>query len=123
MLKVLIVDDSLFMRKLLTDILTTAGHTVVGEAENAHAAVMLYPKLNPDLVTLDIVMPVIENITALHAVEKIMAFDKTAKILMVTTMGQQEMITEFIQAGAKDFLLKPFQPAHVIAAIEKIMRQ
>lgn len=121
MSNVLIVDDSFFMRKLLTDILKKDGHTIVGEAGNAHEAYMLYQKLKPDVVTMDIIMPVIENMTTLNAVEKIMAFDPNAKILMITTMGQEEVIADFFKAGAKDFLLKPFQPANVTAAMQKLL--
>jgi two-component system chemotaxis response regulator CheY len=120
MANVLIVDDSFFMRKLLMDILIKDGHIIVGQAGNAHEAYALYQELRPDVVTMDIVMPIIENMTTLNAVEKIIEFDPNAKILMITTMGQEEVIADFFKAGANDFLLKPFQASNVLSALQKL---
>lgn len=123
MAKILIVDDAVFMRKMLSDILTKEGHTIVGEAENAKEAVELYKKLKPDVVTLDIVMPEIGKITAIKAIKAIKLLDKKAKIIMVSAMGQQEMVVESIQAGASDFVVKPFQATNVVRAVERLMGQ
>ncbi len=119
--KILIVDDAIFMRKMLADILVGAGHEIVGQAENAKEAVALYQELNPDLVTMDIIMPEIDEITALKAVKAIIKLDMKAKIIMVSAMGQQEIVVELIQAGAKDFIVKPFHAEHVVKAVESAL--
>lgn len=121
MAKILIVDDAIFMRKMLSDILTKEGHEIIAEAGNAHEAVLLYKKLKPDVVTMDIVMPEIEHMTTLKAIKAIKAMDKKAKIIMVSAMGQQEMVVETIQAGASDFIIKPFQATNIIKAVERLM--
>lgn len=123
MAKILIVDDAVFMRKMLSDILTKDGHQVVGEAENAKEAVNLYKKLKPDVVTLDIIMPEIDGVDAAKAIKAIVAEDPNAKILMVSAMGQQEMVVESIQAGAKDFIVKPFQPSNVASAVKRLLKR
>ena len=123
MAKILIVDDAVFMRKMLSDILTKDGHEIVGEAENAKEAVNLYKKLKPDVVTLDIIMPEVEGIDATKAIKEITASDPNAKILMVSAMGQQEMVVESIQAGAKDFIVKPFQPSNVTSAVKRLLKR
>lgn len=123
MASILVVDDALFMRKMLTDILSKDGHKVVGEAENAKEAVELYKKLKPGVVTLDIVMPEVDGVNALQAVRKIIKEDKNAKIVMVSTMGQQEQVVEAIQAGAKEFIVKPFQPSQVTNAVHRLTRE
>lgn len=121
--KILIVDDALFMRKMLSDILVSKGHEIVGQAENAKQAITLYKELNPDLVTMDIIMPEIDNITALQAVKEIIKLNTNAKIIMVSAMGQQDIVVELIQAGAKDFIVKPFHPENVIKAVENALRK
>lgn len=121
MAKILIVDDAIFMRKMLSDILTKEGHKIIAEAGNAHEAVLLYKKLKPDVVTMDIVMPEIEHMTTLKAINAIKAMDKKAKIIMVSAMGQQEMVVETIQAGASDFIVKPFQATNIVKAVERLM--
>ena len=123
MANVLIVDDAIFMRKMLSDILTKEGHQVVGEAENAKEAVELYGKLKPDVMTLDIVMPEVSGVDAMSAIRKIRETDKKAKIVMVSAMGQQEQVVEAIQAGAKEFIVKPFQPSQVITAVRRLLRE
>lgn len=120
MSKILIIDDALFMRKLLGDILKKAGHEVIGEGQNAKEAVELYKKLKPDVLTLDIIMPEVDEITSLKAVKAIKAFDPSSKIIMVSAMGQQPIITELIEAGAKDFIIKPFEELNVINAVQKL---
>ncbi len=118
--KVLIVDDAAFMRMLLKDIITKAGFEVVGEASNGKEAVEKYKELKPDIVTMDITMPEMNGIEAVKEIKKI---DPNAKIIMVSAMGQQAMVIEAIQAGAKDFIVKPFQPARVIEALKKLVEE
>jgi len=116
--KILIVDDAAFMRMMLKDILTKNGYDVVGEAANGNEAVEKYKELSPDLITMDIIMPQCDGIEAL---KQIMALDTGAKVIMCSAMGQQAMVIESIQAGAKDFVVKPFQPPRVLEAVKKII--
>lgn len=116
--KVLIVDDAAFMRMMIKDILTKNGYEVVGEAENGDVAVKLYEELKPDVVTMDITMPEKDGISAL---KEIKAKDPDAKVIMCSAMGQQAMVMESIQAGAKDFIVKPFQKDRVLQALEKVL--
>ncbi|MBT1248000.1 MULTISPECIES: chemotaxis protein CheY [unclassified Thermosipho (in: thermotogales)] len=115
--KILIVDDAAFMRMMLKDIITKAGHEVVGEAANGKEAVEKYKELKPDIVTMDITMPEMNGIEAIKEIKKI---DPNATIIVCSAMGQQAMVIEAIQAGAKDFIVKPFQAARVIEAIQKV---
>lgn len=121
MARVLIVDDALFMRKMLGDILKKEGFEVCGEAENGRDAIEKYKELKPDLVTMDIVMPKMEEIDGVAAVKEIIKFDPQAKVIMVSAMGQHVLVVEAIQAGAKDFVTKPFQPSRVIEAVKRFM--
>jgi len=121
MVRVLIVDDALFMRKMLSDILKNEGIEVCGEAENGKEAVEKYKELKPDLVTMDIVMPKMEEIDGVSAVREIMKIEPQAKIIMVSAMGQHSLVVEAIQAGARDFVTKPFQPSRVIEAIKRVL--
>jgi len=121
MAKVLIVDDALFMRKMLSDILKKEGIEVCGEAENGKEAVDKYQQVKPDLVTMDIVMPKMEEIDGVAAVKEIMKIDPQAKVIMVSAMGQHSLVVEAIQAGAKDFVTKPFQPSRVIEAVKRVL--
>jgi len=123
MAKILVVDDSLFMRKILSDILLKEGHEIVGEAENAKEAVTSYRKLKPDAVTFDIVMPEMDGVNTMQAIRQIRHYDKNARILMVSAMGQQELVVESIRAGAKDFILKPFQSFQIAGAIRRLLNQ
>lgn len=116
--KILIVDDAAFMRMMLKNILTQNGYEVAGEASNGLEAVTLYKELKPDLVTMDITMPEMDGITAVKEIKKI---DPEAKIIMCSAMGQQAMVIESIQAGAKDFVVKPFQPDRVLEAVKKVL--
>lgn len=121
MAKVMIVDDALFMRKMLSDILKKEGFEVCGEAENGKDAIDKYQQLKPDVVTMDIVMPKVNEIDGISAVKEIMKTDPKAKIIMVSAMGQHSLVVEAIQAGAKDFVTKPFQPSRVVEAINRIL--
>lgn len=116
--KVLIVDDAAFMRMMIKDILTKNGFEVAGEAENGITAIEKYKDIRPDLVTMDITMPEMDGIAA---VKEILAFDPEAKVIMCSAMGQQAMVIDAIQAGAKDFIVKPFQPERVIEAVSKAL--
>ena len=116
--KVLVVDDAAFMRMMIKDILTKNDFEVVGEAANGQEAVAKYKELKPELTTMDITMPEMDGITA---VKEIRAVDPAAKIIMCSAMGQQAMVIEAIQAGAKDFIVKPFQPDRVIEAMRKAL--
>jgi len=115
---VLICDDAIFMRTMVGDILTQAGFEIVGEAETGVQAVEKYKQLHPDLVTMDIVMP---DMGGIDAVREICKFDPKARILMCSAMGQQALVVEAIQAGAKDFVVKPFQADRVIDAVGKAL--
>lgn len=115
---VLVCDDAIFMRTMISDILQQSGFEVVGEAETGVAAVAQYRKLKPDLVTMDIVMPEMGGIDAVREITK---FDPNARILMCSAMGQQALVVEAIQAGAKDFVVKPFQPSRVLEAVQRVL--
>jgi len=116
--RVLVCDDAIFMRTMISDILTGAGYEVVGEAETGVQAVERYRELKPDLVTMDIVMP---DMGGIDAVREIVKDDPNAKILMCSAMGQQALVVEAIQAGAKDFVVKPFQPSRVLEAVQRVL--
>lgn len=116
---VLICDDAMFMRKMLADILGDAGFEVVGEAETGAQAIEKYREVDPDLVTMDIVMP---DMGGIDAVRVITEEDPDARILMCSAMGQQGLVVEAIEAGARDFVVKPFQPSRVLEAVQRVMR-
>ncbi|MGR6836148.1 response regulator [Syntrophomonas erecta] len=116
--KVLIVDDAAFMRMMIKDILSKNGYEVIGEAENGLVAIDKFRDLKPDLVTMDITMPEMDGIAA---VKEIKAMDPSAKVIMCSAMGQQAMVIDAIQAGAKDFIVKPFQPERVLEAVSKAL--
>ena len=113
---VLICDDAAFMRMMIKDILTKNGYNVVGEAENGLKAVEKYNETKPDLVMMDITMPEMDGIQAL---KKIKELDPAAVVIMCSAMGQQAMVIESIQSGAKDFIVKPFQADRVLEAVQK----
>ena len=115
---IMLVDDAAFMRMLLKDILSNNGYNVVGEAENGAIAVDRYKELNPDLVIMDITMP---EMNGIEAAKKIKDGDDSALIIMCSAMGQQAMVIEAIQAGARDFIVKPFQPDRVLEAVQKVI--
>ena len=115
---ILICDDAAFMRMMIKDILTKNGYNVAGEAENGAKAVEKYNELKPDLVLMDITMPEMDGIQALKAIKQ---GDASATVIMCSAMGQQAMVIEAIQAGAKDFIVKPFQAERVIEAVKKVV--
>jgi len=115
-IRILIVDDAAFMRMMIKDILTKNGYHVVGEAQDGRQAVEKYKELQPDLVTMDITMPEMDGIQALKLIRE---YDPNAKVIMCSAMGQQAMVIDAIQAGAKDFIVKPFQADRVIEAVKK----
>ncbi len=115
---ILIVDDAAFMRMMIKDILSKNGYTVAGEAENGVKAIEKYNEVKPDLVLMDITMPEKDGIQALKDIK---AMDPSAQIIMCSAMGQQAMVIESIQAGAKDFIVKPFQADRVLEAVRKVV--
>ncbi|AIF66385.1 MULTISPECIES: response regulator [Terribacillus] len=116
--RILIVDDAAFMRMMIKDILTKNGFEVVGEAQDGQQAVEKYKELTPDLVTMDITMPEMDGIAAM---KEIKSQYPDAKVIMCSAMGQQAMVIDAIQAGAKDFIVKPFQADRVVEAIQKAL--
>ena len=115
---ILICDDAAYMRMMIKDILTKNGYNVAGEAENGAKAVEKYAELKPDLVLMDITMPEMDGIQAL---KNIKAADPAALVIMCSAMGQQAMVIESIQAGAKDFIVKPFHADRVLEAVKKVV--
>jgi len=115
---ILLADDSNFMRKYLRQILTRGGYSVAGEAANGVRAVEMYNALNPDLAILDITM---EEMNGIEAAKTILKADSSAMVIMCSAMGQQAFVVEAIQAGAKDFIVKPFQPDRVLEAVNKLI--
>lgn len=118
MAKVLIVDDAAFMRMMLKDILVKNGYEIAGEATNGIKAIEIYKLEKPDVVTMDITMPDMDGI---QAVKEIKAIDPNAKIIMCSAMGQQAMVMDSIKSGARDFIVKPFQPERVLEAVKKVL--
>lgn len=116
-LKVLVVDDLEFMRRVICDILQKEGYDIIGESTNGVEAVKDYRELNPDLVLLDITMPIMNGLTAL---KKIKNYDPHAKVIMCSSLGQQKYIIKAIQLGAKDFIVKPFSPERIISAVKRV---
>ncbi|OEU73727.1 MAG: two-component system response regulator [Desulfuromonadales bacterium C00003093] len=115
--RVLIVDDALFMRTLLRDIFTAAGWDIVAEAENGLQAIEQYHLQQPDLVSMDIVMP---EMGGIDAMKTILSTDPAAVVVVCSALGQESMIMEAIKAGAKDFIVKPFSDAQVLEVIERV---
>ncbi|MEQ9366206.1 MAG: response regulator [Leptospirales bacterium] len=118
MARVLIVDDAKFMRTLVRDALTAAGHEIVGEAENGNQAVAMYAETKPDLVTMDITM---REKDGLEAASEILAKDAKARIIMVTALGQEDLLAKAIKMGVKDFVVKPFPPERLQQAAAKAL--
>ena len=118
MARILIVDDAKFMRMTLSNILMKANHVIAGEAENGKQAIELYREYRPDIVTMDITMP---EMSGLEAAKEIKKEFPEAKIIMCSAMGQQKMVVEAIEAGAKDFIVKPFDELRVTEAIRRIL--
>ena len=117
--KILVVDDAQFMRMMLKNILSGAGYDIVGEGENGVQAIEKYKDLKPDLVVMDMIMP---EMGGIDAVREIVKLDPGARVLMCSAMGQQALVVEAIQVGARDFIVKPFQPAGVLEAVAKALQ-
>lgn len=118
MATILVVDDAKFMRMTLGNMLSSSGHKVIGEAEDGVTAVQMHRELQPDLVTMDITMP---EMNGIDAVKEILVEYPHAKIIMCSAMGQQKVVVEAIEAGAKDFIVKPFDEVRVEEAIKRVL--
>lgn len=116
-LRVMIVDDALFMRNMLKDIFVRAGHQVVAEADNGESALQLYQANQPDLVTMDIVMP---KKSGIEALQEIMASDPEACVVMVSALGQDSLVLEAVESGARDFIVKPFKEDKVNEIVRRV---
>ncbi len=116
-LRILVVDDALFMRNMLKEIFDRAGYQVVGEAANGVEAVERYHELRPDLVTMDIVMPLKSGIEALQEITR---EDPGARVVMCSALGQEALVIEAVQAGAKDFIVKPFKEERVLDVVRRV---
>lgn len=116
--RILICDDAQFMRTMLAEILEQAGFEVAGQAATGQEAVRLYGELQPDLVTMDIIMP---DMGGIDAVREILRAHPDANVVMCSAMGQQNLVIEAIQAGARDFVVKPFQPSRVLEAVQRVL--
>ena len=115
---VLVVDDASFMRSMIRDIFARGPFVIAGEAENGVEGVRLYRELHPDLTTMDIVMPQMDGITALR---EIVRLDPAAKVVMCSALGQEALIAEAVEAGASDFIVKPFQPGRVLKVAQSVL--
>jgi two-component system chemotaxis response regulator CheY len=118
MARILVVDDAAFMRKMLGDALSKGGHSVCGEAANGEEAVVRFTELQPDVVTLDITMPEKDGLTAL---KEILSLDPSARIVMCSALGQESKVLQAIKTGAKDFVVKPFQPERILDAVGRAL--
>ncbi len=118
--RILVADDAVFMRQMIREIVEPEGYEVVGEATNGIEVVDEYQKAHPDLITMDIVMP---KRSGIDAVKEIMAMDSKACIVMCSALGQEALVTEALQAGAKDFIVKPFKPEAVLETIRKALEK
>ena len=118
MARVLVVDDAAFMRKVVSDALVAGGHDVIGQAGTGTEAVAQFSALRPELTTLDITMPEKDG---LEALSEIMTIDPGAKVLMCSALGQESKVIESIKLGAKDFVVKPFQPDRLLEAVGKAL--
>jgi two-component system, chemotaxis family, chemotaxis protein CheY len=118
MARILVVDDAAFMRKMVKDALSAAGHEIVGEAGNGAEAVARFQELKPDLLTLDITMPEKDGLAALA---DIIGSDPNARVVMCSALGQETKVVQALKLGAKDFVVKPFQPDRVVEAVGKAL--
>jgi len=117
MKKMLLVDDAMFMRVVLKNILVKEGYDIVAEASNGLEAIEMYKKHQPDIVTMDVTMPEMDGIVA---TKEILKLDPEARICMVSAMGQQQIIMESIKSGARDFIVKPFEATDVLSKIKNL---
>jgi two-component system chemotaxis response regulator CheY len=120
MARVLVADDASFMRQMIREIVEAEGHEVVGEASDGDEAVTEFKRLHPDVVTMDIVMP---RRSGIDAVKGIVALDPSARIVMCSALGQETLVQEALQAGALDFIVKPFKPDAVVATLGKVLEK
>ena len=120
MARVLVADDASFMRQMIREIVEAEGHEVIGEASDGVEAVDQFKKLQPDIVTMDIVMP---RRSGIDAVRGIVELDPSARVVMCSALGQETLVTEALQAGAKDFIVKPFKPDSVLATLKKVLEK
>ncbi|RDW19571.1 two-component system response regulator [Oceanobacillus arenosus] len=118
MAKILIADDAKFMRITLSTMLSKDNHEIIGEAVNGEEAIKLFKELHPDIITMDITMPIVNGI---DAIKEIIKLDEEAKIIVCSAIGQQKVVVEAIEAGAKDFIVKPFDEHSVLATINRIL--
>lgn len=118
MARVLVVDDAAFMRMTIKKMIESDGYTVVGEAGNGAEAVQKYMELQPDAVLLDITMPEMNGVDALKRIKE---FDPKAKVIICSAMGQQAMVAQAVQSGAKDFIVKPFEKDRLVAALKRVL--
>lgn len=118
MARVMIVDDAAFMRMTIKKMLEAHGHSVAGEAENGVEAVRKYAEIKPDIVLLDITMPEMNGVDALKRIKEL---EPKAKVIICSAMGQQAMVAQAIQCGAKDFVVKPFEESRLIAAVDRVI--
>lgn len=116
--RILIVDDTMFMRTLLKNILFSGGHTIVGEAADGEEGIAKYKELKPDLVTMDVVMPKLNGIESLKGIKQ---FDPAAKVVMCTAVGQEQMVKLAIKTGAKGYIVKPFQAPKVLEEVKNVL--
>jgi len=119
--KILVVDDALFMRNLIKGILTKSGYEVCGEGANAIEAVELYKKLKPDMMTLDIVMPKMEEMDGITAVKQIITMDSRANIVVVSALAERRLVEEALSFGAKDFVVKPFTAEKLLEVVRRVL--
>jgi len=117
--RILLADDLSFMRMVQKEILEDKGYTIVGEAADGLEAIEMYKTTKPDLIILDITMPHMNGLEAMH---KIFEIDRSARIVMCSALGQQQLIVEAIKSGVKDFIVKPFKPERIINSIEKALK-
>ena len=120
MARILVADDASFMRQMIREIVEAEGHEVVGEASDGIEAVEGFKELHPDLVTMDIVMP---RRSGIDAVRGILELDPTARVVMCSALGQETLVTEAMEAGAQDFIVKPFKPDAVLETIKKVLEK
>lgn len=118
MANLMVVDDAAFMRMTIKKMVSAHGHTVVAEAGNGVEAVKKYIECKPDIVLLDITMPEMDGVSALKRIKE---QDPAAKVIICSAMGQQAMVAQAIQSGAKDFVVKPFEESRLIAAIDRVV--
>lgn len=117
-INVLIVDDLAFIKMVLRDILEKSGFRVIGEASSGEEAIRLYMEKKPDVVLMDITMPGMDGLTALRRIREA---DQAARVIICSALGQQKLIVQAIQLGAKDFIVKPFQPLRIVTALKKVL--